>query len=91
MSSEAAGRLLGLATGQPVAVGVLEDLLVAGRGLCLVQRPANPIELGGPPRPSAGLMPVAVVRDGRPLAFDAPGYQQLEAGDVVVSLSNEAT
>ena len=39
VSSEAAGRLLGLATDQPNAVGVLEDLLQAGTGLELVEEP----------------------------------------------------
>ena len=39
LSSEAAGRLIGLSTEAPGAVGVLDDLLMAGRGLELVEQP----------------------------------------------------
>ena len=50
LSSEAAGRLVGLATEAPGAVGVVEDLLVTGRGLELVEHPVGADEVGGPPR-----------------------------------------
>ncbi|GAA4955470.1 hypothetical protein [Actinoplanes utahensis] len=41
-SSEAAGRLLGLAARSPAASDVVGDLLVQGNGLRLVDRPGRP-------------------------------------------------
>ena len=89
VSSEAAGRLLGLATEEPMAVSVLEDLLVAGRGLKLSQRLVSEAELGGPPVVFEGSLPVAVVRDGIRLAFGQRGFDHTQAGDVVVSVTRE--
>ena len=40
-SSDAAGRLLGLATRSPRVVNVLEDLLSAGEGLDIIERPGR--------------------------------------------------
>ncbi len=89
VSSEAAGRLLGLSTESPRAVSVLEDLLVAGRGLELVERPAAPDEVGGPPVPAPRALPVALIRTGRAIPFDDSAFQRIEPGDVVVSLRSE--
>ncbi|MGH9118885.1 MAG: potassium channel family protein [Acidimicrobiales bacterium] len=85
-SSEAAGRLLGLATVQSDAVAVLEDVIEAGEGLQLGQRPAAPTEMGGPPQPGPAELPIAVVRDGVRLSFADPAFRSLKAGDVVVVL-----
>ena len=87
LSSEAAGRLVGLSTQSPGAVGVLEDLLVAGAGLDLTERPAAADEVGRPPQLErcAGI-PIALVRGGRRISFDEPGFQRIEPGDVVISL-----
>jgi voltage-gated potassium channel len=90
VSSEAAGRLLGLATSQPSAVEVLEDLIVAGRGMQLVERPVRTDEIGGPPRTSADELPVAVVRDGERIAFDDERGHVLRTGDIVVTLQRES-
>ncbi|HET9771668.1 MAG TPA: potassium channel family protein [Acidimicrobiia bacterium] len=89
VSSEAAGRLLGLSTESPRAVSVLEDLLVAGRGLELVERPAAPEEVGGPPHPAPRALPVALLRAGRAIPFDDTAFQRIEPGDVVVFLRSE--
>lgn len=89
VSSEAAGRLLGLSTESPRAVSVLEDLLVAGRGLELVERPASQEEIGGPPRPVPRALPVALVRAGRAIPFDDTAFQRIEPGDVVISVRSE--
>jgi voltage-gated potassium channel len=89
VSSEAAGRLLGLATSQPSAVEVLEDLIVAGRGLQLVERPVRTDEVGGPARPSSDSLPVAVVRDGERIAFDDGRGRVLREGDVLILLQRE--
>lgn len=89
VSSEASGRMLGLATSHPDAVAVLEDLLVAGRGLELAERPAETTELGGPPHRNGGTLPVAIVRRGERIAFDDGRFSILEAGDVIVSLHSD--
>jgi voltage-gated potassium channel len=89
VSSEAAGRLLGLATSQPSAVEVLEDLIVAGRGLQLVERTVRTDEVGGPARTTADALPVAVVRDGERIAFDDERGHVLRVGDVLVLLQRE--
>lgn len=69
---------------------VLEDLLVAGRGLELAERPAETTELGGPPhRNGGGTLPVAIVRRGERIAFDDARFSILEAGDVIVSLHTD--
>ncbi len=90
LSSEAAGRLVGLATQSPDTIGVLEDLLVAGRGLELAERPVQADEVGGPPDPSRceGL-PIAIVRDGQRIPFDVPAFNAVQAGDVVISITGQ--
>ncbi len=85
-SSDAAGRLLGIATHSPTSVEVLEDLLAAGSGLDLVERPAREGELGGPPPRSREELVVAVVRDGDVIRFDDDRATRLEAGDRLVCL-----
>ena len=88
LSSEAAGRLVGLSTQAPGAVGVLEDLLVAGSGLDLAERMVDADEVGGPPDRSRGVgLPIAIVRGAVVIAFDDPAYERVQVGDVVVSLS----
>jgi voltage-gated potassium channel len=89
VSAEASGRLLGLATRQPRAVEVLEDLIVAGEGLELVERPAVPAEVGGPVQAALGQLPVAIVRGGERIAFDDERCRVVQEGDVVVSLTRE--
>lgn len=88
LSSEAAGRLVGLSTEAPGAVSVLEDLLVVGAGLELLERAVRPDEIGGPPRPDDddGL-PIALVRGSSRIAFDDEAFHHLMAGDVVVSIT----
>ncbi len=79
-SASAAGRLLGLATDSPRAVGVIEDLLASGTGLDMRERPATPGEVGRSPR-GLGLPVVAVVRDGATLHYDDERADPLRAGD----------
>jgi voltage-gated potassium channel len=91
LGSEAAGRLVGLSTQAPGAIGVLQSLLVAGHGLELTERTVDADEVGGPPdRARCDGMPIAIVRGGRHISFDDPAFQQVERGDVVVSLSGSA-
>lgn len=90
VSSEAAGRVLGLSIREPAAVSVLEDLLVAGRGLQLSERPITSTEIGGPPRLLDGRLPVAIVRGGVRVGFDDERFSQAEPGDIVVSMYTES-
>ena len=82
-SADAVGRLLGLATtSQPVA-HVLDDLLMPGSGLDVVECAA--VELGdgtwGAPPGSKAL---AIVRNGD--AYDLDGSRPIESGDRLVVL-----
>jgi voltage-gated potassium channel len=86
VSSDAAGRLLGLATIDPGVSQVMAQLLDRGRGLELTERPAAPGELGRPAAQAcAGV--IALLRAGRVLPLDDPGASTLEAGDRLVLLS----
>ena len=82
-SSDAAGRLLGIATHSPATVGVVEDLIAFGRGLDLVERDVEPGEVGSSPR-SADAPVLAVVREGEILPYDDPGAAVLRAGDRLI-------
>ena len=86
ISSESAGRLLGLATVQPRAVEVLEDLIVAGEGLEIAERPVSATEVGGPVQAAPGELPLAIVRDGERIAFDDARWHSVQPDDVVVSV-----
>src|SRR3954447_7482633 len=65
-TSDAAGRLLGLATESPRAVAVVEDLIAVGSGLDLLEREVAPDEVGRDPQ-STGAPVLAVVRGGATL------------------------
>ena len=85
-SSGTAGRLLGLATHTPDVAEVLEDLLMVGAGLDIVQREIGAGE-GGPIEEHHGSGPiVAVIRGGDLLRFDDERAATLQAGDRVVAL-----
>jgi voltage-gated potassium channel len=87
LSSEAAGRLVGLSTRAPAAVGILQDLLVLGDGFDLDEAAVGAAQVGQPPSALAGSgIPVAIIRAGRRIAFDEPGFAAVQAGDVVVSI-----
>jgi voltage-gated potassium channel len=87
VTSETTGRLLGLAADSPNTVDVVEDLLSFGAGLDLVERAVVAEEVGHAP---ASLVPavLAVLRDGRRYAFDAPEVAHLHAGDRVVQVQS---
>ena len=83
VSSETAGRLLGLATDSPETVFVFEDLLSFGHGLDLVDRELTADEVGRSPQelPTPVL---AVVRGGRVLRYNEPDVARLRSGDRVI-------
>jgi voltage-gated potassium channel len=83
VSSDAAGRLLGLSTLNPAVGHVLGQLLDRGHGLGLNERPADRTEIGRPASQAAAGA-VAVVRDSQVLAVDDPAAQQLRDGDRIV-------
>ncbi|MFI0349874.1 potassium channel family protein [Actinomadura sp. 9N407] len=82
-SSEAAGRLLGVSTSQPYVSEIIEELLVQGSGLDLVERDVRPEEVGGPAS-AVGEPAIAVVRDGRTLPYDDAACARLEPGDRLI-------
>ena len=87
-SSDAAGRLLGLATHSPRIVNVLEDLLSAGEGLDIIERPIEHSEAGTTALPAQrGELLVAVVRAGELIRFDDPRAEELRPGDRLVCLA----
>lgn len=80
-SSDAAGRMLGVATQSPAVSALIEDFLVYGKGLDLYERPVTPQEVGRPPSASDEIV-VAVVRDGRVRTYAE--VSRLEQGDHLV-------
>ena len=87
VTSETAGRLLGLAADSPDTVDVVEDLLSFGAGLDLMERDVRADEVGHAP---GDLVPavLAVVRGGRRHAFDEPEVRTLRAGDRLVQVQS---
>ena len=85
ISAEASGRLLGRATDSPLLVAVVEDLLVSGQGLDIVQRPVRADEVGRAARDLSELV-VALEREGRLLRWDDPEMSPLRGGDLLVCL-----
>lgn len=83
VSSETAGRLLGMATKTPAVVELVEDLLTPEAGLAIAQRPVEPGEVGGSPRHLPDIV-LGVVRAGRFYRVDAPQVDAVEAGDVLL-------
>jgi voltage-gated potassium channel len=85
-TAESAGHLLGLSLLSPVAGQLMEDLLDAGRGLEVVQRPIERSELGVAPSSldATGQIVLAVIRAGVVHRFDARDIKVLDAGDEIV-------
>lgn len=82
-AAEAAGRLLGLATSEPNVSSVIEDLLVLGSRLGLVERPVTADEAGREVR-SVGESVLAVVRDEQTLPYAGLPGRILEPGDRLI-------
>jgi voltage-gated potassium channel len=80
VSSETAGRLLGMATSTPVVVDMVEDLLTPETGLAIAERPVEPAEEGGSPRHLADIV-LGVVRDGTLHRVDSAQVDAIEPGD----------
>ncbi|AVM01424.1 potassium transporter Kef [Gordonia iterans] len=80
VSSETAGRLLGIATITPSVVEVVEDLLSPEEGYAIAEREVDPSETGGSPAHTRDLV-LGVVRDGKLYRVGAPEVEAIEAGD----------
>lgn len=80
VSSETAGRLLGIATTTPSVVDMIEDLLTPEAGFAIAERDVESDEVGGSPRHLRDIV-LGVVRDGTLIRVDEPEVDALETGD----------
>jgi voltage-gated potassium channel len=80
VSSETAGRLLGIATTTPSVVAMVEDLLTPDTGFAIAERDVEPGEIGGSPRHLPDIV-LGVVRGGELYRVDAPYVDAIEEGD----------
>ena len=80
VSSETAGRLLGIAVQTPSVVEMMEDLLTPDAGFAIAEREVEPKEVGGSPRHNPDIV-LGVVRGGKLLRVDDPEVDALELGD----------
>ncbi|MCR3748091.1 MULTISPECIES: potassium channel family protein [Lentzea] len=80
VSSETAGRLLGMATATPSVVAMVEDLLTPDAGLAIAERDVEKSEIGGSPRHLPDIV-LGVVRGGTLFRVDAPEADAIEPGD----------
>ncbi|MGV9857344.1 potassium channel family protein [Gordonia sp. NPDC003425] len=80
VSSETAGRLLGIATMTPSVVEVIEDLLTPDAGYAIAEREVDPTETGGSPVHTRDIV-LGVVRNGVLHRVDDMEVEQIEAGD----------
>ncbi len=87
VSSETAGRLLGLATTTPSVVAMIEDLLTPDTGLAIAEREVEQSEVGGSPRHLSDIV-LGVVRDGHLLRIGAPEVDAVEATDRLLYIRN---
>jgi voltage-gated potassium channel len=80
VSSETAGRLLGIATTTPNVVELIEDLLTPDAGFAIAERGVEPSEVGGSPRHLKDTV-LGVVRDGKLNQVSDPEVDAVEATD----------
>jgi voltage-gated potassium channel len=80
VSSETAGRLLGMATQTPTIVEMVEDLITPEAGLAIAERDVDPNEIGGSPRHLSDIV-LGVVRGGKLYRIDHSAADALEPGD----------
>ncbi|MGH3725139.1 MAG: potassium channel family protein [Mycobacterium sp.] len=87
VSSETAGRLLGIATSTPRVVEMIEDLLTPEAGFAIAEREVERSEVGGSPRHLSDIV-LGVVRDGTLHRVDAPEVDSIEATDRLLYVRN---
>jgi voltage-gated potassium channel len=87
VSSETAGRLLGIATTTPNVVELIEDLLTPDAGFAIAEREVDPKEVGGSPRHLKDIV-LGVVRDGKLRQVSDPEVDAMEATDRLLYVRN---
>ena len=87
VSSETAGRLLGLATSKPTVVEMIEDLLTPDAGLAIAERVVESKEVGSSPRHLPDIV-LGVLRDGKLLRLDDARVDALEKSDRLLYVRN---
>ena len=80
VSSETAGRLLGIAKKAPAVVELMEDLLTPDAGLAIVEKDVLPKSDRWLASASA-MTVLGVVRDGQLMRIDDPKADAMEIGD----------
>lgn len=90
VSSETAGRLLGMATTTPSVVEMIEDLLSPGDGFNIAEREVTRVEVGRSPRHLPNIV-LGVVRKGNLYRVDSPAVAVVEAGDRLLFVRNADT
>lgn len=80
ISSETAGRMLGLATVTPSVVEMMEDLLSPDEGFSIAERAVSSDEVGASPRHLADIV-LGLVRSGELYRVDSPEAESVEPGD----------
>jgi voltage-gated potassium channel len=80
VTSETAGRLLGIAKKTPSVVEVMEDLLTPDAGFAIGERAVEAKDVGGSPRHMRDIV-LGVVRNGKLLRVDDPEVDAVELGD----------
>lgn len=88
VTSETAGRLLGIATTAPTVVQMIDELLTPHRGFAIDERAAQPDEVGEPPGQLRDIV-LGVVRRGGLLRADDPALDVIESGDRLLVIRNE--
>jgi voltage-gated potassium channel len=83
VSSETAGRLLGLATSKPTVVKMIDDLLTPDTGFAIAEREVETKEVGGSPK-HLGDIVLGVVRDGKLVRVGEPEVDALEKNDRIL-------
>jgi voltage-gated potassium channel len=89
VSSETAGRLLGIATTKPTVVEMIEDLLTPEEGFAVAERQVEPSEVGGSPRHLSDIV-LGVVRGGVLIRVGEPEVDALDAGDKLLYIRRAA-
>lgn len=93
VTAESAGNLMGLSLLSPTVGEMVEDLMDAGRGLEVIERPITRAELGLAPADiqDAGELVLAVVRGSEVLRFDESTVRVFQQGDRVVVIRRSLT
>ncbi|SDJ46942.1 voltage-gated potassium channel [Actinokineospora alba] len=83
VSSETAGRLLGMATHTPTVVDMVEDLITPDAGLAISEREVEDSEVGGSPRHLPDIV-LGIVRAGKLFRVDSSEADAIETGDRIL-------